>query len=98
MQPVQVIDFDFNLLKNVYLYTKCDVGASSYWSEIASVETLENLLQAGHIDILEFLESIPNDFLANKLELTAKVRERLQIQANLQEQMPQPPENLSLPQ
>ena len=93
----QVIEFDFNLLRNVYLYTKCDVGASSYWSEIASVETLENLLQAGHIDIIEFLESVPNNFLANKLELISKVKQRLESQAAIPE-MPEAPENLGLPQ
>jgi hypothetical protein len=91
----QVIEFDFNLLRNVYLYTKCDVGASSYWSEIASVETLENLLQAGHIDIIEFLESVPNNFLANKLELISKVKQRLESQDMIPE-MPEIPENLNM--
>ena len=94
----QVIEFDFNLLRNVYLYTKCDVGASSYWSEIASVETLDNLLAAGHIDIIEFLESVPNSFLANKMELIAKVKQRLEAAALMQEQpqMPEIPENLNM--
>ena len=94
----QVIEFDFNLLRNVYLYTKCDVGASSYWSEIASVETLDNLLAAGHIDIIEFLESVPNSFLSNKMELITKVKQRLEAAALMQEQpqMPEIPENLNM--
>ena len=50
-----------------------------------------------HIDIIEFLESVPNNFLANKLELISKVKQRLESQAAIPE-MPEAPENLGLPQ
>ena len=76
----QLIDFDFAELKNTYLYTRCDVGASSYWSEIASAETLDGLLQQGAIDVIEYLESMPEGFIANKFELIQKIKARLSAQ------------------
>lgn len=69
--------FDFATLKDTYLNCKCDVGSSSYFSEIASVETLDNLLQQGAIDIVEYLEGIPQGYISNKEELLEKVKARL---------------------
>ena len=93
-----VVTFDFSVLKNTYLYTKCDVGNSSYWSEVASAETLDGLLQQGAIDIVEYLECMPNDFIANKFTLLQMVRERLKTQAGVNSEIPsdipQVPENL----
>ena len=93
-----IIDFDFSVLKNTYLYTKCDVGNSSYWSEVASAETLDGLLQQGAIDIVEYLECMPNDFIANKFTLLQMVKERLKTQAGVNSEIPsdipQVPENL----
>ncbi len=37
---------------------KLDVGASAYWSEIASSQTLDNLLAAGQISLEEY-SSVP---------------------------------------
>ena len=93
-----VVTFDFSVLKNTYLYTKCDVGNSSYWSEVASAETLDGLLQQGAIDIVEYLECMPNDFIANKFTLLQMVKERLKTQAGVNSEIPsdipQVPENL----
>ena len=46
------------------LYTSCsidlDAGASSYWSEIANMQTLDNLLMQGKIPTSEYLRRLPN--------------------------------------
>lgn len=78
----QVIDFDFTQLKNIWLNVKTNVGASSYWSEIANIGTLENLLQQGLIDVVMFLESLPPGYMANKQELINKLKEKLQAEEN----------------
>ena len=35
------------------------MGASSYWSEIASMQTLDNLLTQGKISTVEYLKRLP---------------------------------------
>ena len=51
-----------------------DVGASSYWSEIATVQTLDNLLMQKVITLDEYLERLPEGFVSMKQELIDKRR------------------------
>ena len=69
-------DFDFAILKQVQLGVKQDVGASSYWSEIANMQTLDNLLMNGHIDAVQYLERMPNGYVAKKQQLIAELKAR----------------------
>ena len=62
--------FDFSVLRQLPLNVKLDVGASSYWSEIASMQTLDNLLLHDKITLLQYLERIPQGYVARKQELT----------------------------
>lgn len=71
--PVKVM-FDFAELKGTPMRLKLDVGASSYWSEIASVQTLENLLQLQLIDVVDFLERIPDGYVTKRQELLQKYK------------------------
>lgn len=62
--------FDFSAeLENVNLSIKLDVGASSYWSEIASMQTIDNLLMQNKISLVEYLERVPQGYIAKKQEL-----------------------------
>lgn len=61
--------FDFSVLKEIQLSIKQDVGASSYWSEIASMQTIDNLLMNNKITLKQYLERIPNGYIAKKQEL-----------------------------
>ena len=67
-----VVDFDFGQLKDIPMVMRLDVGASAYWSEIASTQTLDNLLSQGQIDIVDYLERIPEGYIAKRAELMAK--------------------------
>lgn len=67
-----LIDFDFSVLKDIPMCMKLDVGASAYWSEIASMQTLDNLLMQGKIDLTDYLERIPEGYISKKQELLAK--------------------------
>ena len=53
------IPFDFSILHDVYFTINLDAGASSYWSEIASMQTLDNLLMQGKISTIEYLKRLP---------------------------------------
>jgi hypothetical protein len=67
--------FDFGVLKKTNLSLKLDVGASSYWSEIASMQTLDNLMMRGKIDLVDYLERVPEGYIVKKQELIDKIRE-----------------------
>ena len=69
--PEQVFlePFDFSRLKEVQLSIKQDVGASSYWSEMASMQTLDNLLMNKHITLKQYLERLPSGYITKKQEL-----------------------------
>jgi hypothetical protein len=74
--PTQVFlePFDFSMLKKLQLSIKQDVGASSYWSEMANVQTLENLLMNNRIDTVDFLDRLPTGYLMKKQELIDKLK------------------------
>jgi len=66
------IEFDFDLLKDHPVLLKLDVGASTYYSEIAATQTLDNLLQQGLIDIIDYLERVPDDRIPGRRALLEK--------------------------
>lgn len=68
--------FDFSVIRNLQLSIKQDVGASSYWSEMANVQTLENLMMNDRIDTVDFLERLPNGYLVKKQQLIEKLKSR----------------------
>jgi hypothetical protein len=69
MQP-----FDFSQLKNIQLTIEQEVGASSYWSEMASMQTLDNLLMNKLITPEQYIDRLPNGYINKKEELLADLR------------------------
>lgn len=78
------MEFDFSTLKHHPMTLKLDVGASSYYSEIASIQTLDNLLMNGHINAIQYLERIPDGYIPARRALISE----LQNQAQLTQQPP----------
>jgi len=68
------IEFDFAMLKEYPMSLKLDVGASSYWSEIASMQSLDNLLINGKISLEDYLERVPGGYIPKKQELIEKLK------------------------
>ncbi len=66
--------FDFSVLNDVPMSLKLDVGASAYWSEIMTVQTLDNLLMNGKLDIVDYLERIPEGYVSKRQELIEKLK------------------------
>ncbi len=73
--------FDFSELETVPMSIKLDVGGSAYWSEIAQMNTLDNLLMQGQINIVDYLERVPNGYISNQQELVQTLRERMGMMA-----------------
>jgi hypothetical protein len=75
MLPDEVAaEFDFKQLKDHPMTLKLDIGASSYYSEIASLNTLDNLLQQGHISPLQYLERVPDGYIPARRGLIDEMR------------------------
>ena len=70
----QVEMFDFSKLKGMWLHIKTDVGSASYFSEIASMQTLDNLLNNGMIEFVEYLKRIPDELIPQKQELINSIQ------------------------
>lgn len=76
MEPgsTMIAEFDFSELKNAHFTMKLDVGASSYWSEIASMSALDNLLMQNKIDLIDYLERVPDGYIIKRHELLEKLK------------------------
>ena len=66
--------FDFSILNKIPMSLKLDVGASAYWSEIMTVQTLDNLLMNGKLDLVAYLERIPEGYVSKRQELIEKLK------------------------
>jgi hypothetical protein len=70
----QIVEFNFDDIKNMKFRLKIEVGASSYWSELASIETLDRLLQQEAITFKQYLERIPTGLIAQKQSLLEEIK------------------------
>ena len=66
--------YDFSRFKDLHLNLRVDVGASSYFSEIAMTQTLDNLRQNGTLDIIQYLERLPEKLIPRKAELVEELK------------------------
>lgn len=94
--PAEIpMQFDFSQLKDMPMHIKLDIGASSYYSEIASIQTLDNLLKMGKIDTVQYLERIPDGYIPGRRELINELKEQqrnaMAMQAQMQQGAPQNP-------
>ncbi len=83
--PEQTIggEFDFSLLEQLPVSLKLDVGASSFWSEITAIQTLDNLLSKKQISLDDYLERIPDGYVTKKQELIEKIRNGKTMEVNM---------------
>ena len=81
------VEFDFKELKKHPVSIKLDVGASTYYSQIASIQTLDNLLRMGLIGIDDYLERIPDDYIPARRALIEKIRQQMKQQQMAAEAM-----------
>lgn len=86
---------DFSSLRNKRLKIKIDVGASSYWSQITSVQTLDNLLATEKINFMQYLERLPAGFITKKQELIEELKQQEMAAQQQQQQTDQLLDSLS---
>ena len=81
------VEFNFKELKSHPVSIKLDVGASTYYSQIASIQTMDNLLRNGQIDVVDYLERIPDDYIPARRALLEKKRQELKQMQMAQQAM-----------
>jgi hypothetical protein len=79
----QLIQYDFSQFKNMWLNVRADVGESSYWSEIASLSTMDKLLEGQYIEFIDYLERVPDEYIPQKQELISKIKENMMMQQQM---------------
>ena len=92
-QPVPSMvsaQFDFGFFKENPFLLKLDVGASTYYSEIASMQTLENMLMRGNITTIQFLERVSDDYVPKRRALIDELKAQQEMQMMQQMQPPLP--------
>lgn len=80
------VEFDFEIFKDYPMALKLDVGASTYYSEIASMQTLDRLLEMGLIKRSQYIERIPDGYIPRRRALLEDILKEEQAQ-QMQEQM-----------
>lgn len=85
--PAQVpMEFDFGQLKAMPMKMKLDIGASSYYSEIASIQTLDNLLKMNKISTTQYLDRIPDGYIPGRRDLIEEIRNQERAALAMQQQ------------
>lgn len=75
-------DYDFSKFKHLWYNVRVNAGATNYFSEIATVQTLDNLRRDGVLEIIDYLERIPDKLIPRKEELVESLKQRMaQMQA-----------------
>lgn len=91
---VEYVPFDADRYKDLMLSVRIEVGPSTLWATSTVISTLDNLLQTGKIDIVQFLERIPEGIIPKKQELINEIRTMMQqAQAQAQAQQQTPPDS-----
>lgn len=78
--------YDFAQLRDMVFSLGVDIGATSYWQETTDIQTLDNLRQAGIVDDLTYVESLPAHNVPNREKIIAKLKEKLESEQLLAQQ------------
>ena len=60
--------------KDCLFNCRVEAGSAGYWSEIATLNTLNSLLQSGNITMAQYLERIPDKLIPKKEELLEEIK------------------------
>ena len=70
------VPFDFSKFKHLWFNVRVNAGATTYYSEIAMVQTLDNLRRDGVLEIVDYLDRIPDKLIPRKAELVRELKRK----------------------
>ena len=82
-QQKLVVPFDFSQLKDLHFSVDLDAGAASYWSEIAAMQTMDNLLMQDKLSTVEYLKRLPAGQITDKETLIAALEREQMMQMQM---------------
>lgn len=84
-EVTEYVPIDEEKLKALTMKIKIEVGPSTMWSEIQTIQTLDNLLAAGHLTLKQYLQRMPSGLIPDSDKLAEENDQMMQLQAQLQE-------------
>ena len=76
--------------KDIPFRLKIDVGPSSSYSETLALSTLDKLFEGGHIDVLDYIDLVPQSVAPFKEQLKTRLENRQQEMEQMQQGQPMP--------
>ena len=67
-------EFDFDELKHLEFCCRIDVGAGTVYSQSAMLQTLDKLREGGVLDLIDYLERVPDTIIPRRQELIQKLK------------------------
>ena len=77
----QLAVIDFSMLKDINYNLNVEIGNGAQFSEIAQINTLDKLVQAGYIDPGVYIDVVPSKYIPQKSKLLRSYQERMQQMA-----------------
>ena len=75
----QLAIVDFSTLKDLNYALKVEIGNGAQFSEIAQINTLDKLVQAGYIDPGVYIEVVPSKYIPQKAKLLKSYKDRQEM-------------------
>ena len=75
---------DFSLLNNLNFNLSVEIGNGAQYSEIAQMQTLDKLVQAGYIDPGVYIDVVPSKYIPQKTKLLKSYQERMAMMQQMQ--------------
>lgn len=66
--------FDFSMLRDYQFAIEPEAGGSTYWSEMASMQTMDNMLMNHLITPAQYIERLPNGYIVNRQQLLDELK------------------------
>ena len=73
----QLATVDFSMLKDLNYNLDVEIGNGAQFSEIAQMNTLDKLVQAGYIDPAVYIDVVPSKYIPQKSKLLKSYQERM---------------------
>lgn len=83
----QLAIVDFSMLRDLNYNLNVEIGNGAQFSEIAQINTLDKLVQAGYIDPATYIEVVPSKYIPQKSKLLRSYQEMVQKQQMEQQQL-----------
>lgn len=81
-----VITFNAKNIIDKIIKLKVEVGPSNWWNETKAVETLDNLYKSGVLDVLQYLERMPDGYIPDKEKVIEDYRRKFGMEQQTKDQ------------